>query len=273
MIGRGVALPLSVLAIVLLGGCDGGTEGRGVRPHERGLLWAALNNRKERVAELLDSGVDVDLSDPKTGATALSLASSKGNHDIVAMLVEHGADPNCGEPLYYAAVGGYGEVATLLLDSGADPNGSGRAGSPSPLEGAVVGGHVSVARLLVRRGGDVRRKRIGLSLLHMAAVYGRKGASEYLLAQGLDVDSRDSDGRTALLLAVQEKHTKVAEVLLAHGASPDTRDARGRSPISVAEESRHSELREMLRSARKEGGRKRASETRQGVVSETETGQ
>ncbi len=51
-----------------------------------------------------------------------------------------------------------------------------------------------------------------------------------LIAAGMPVDGRDTEGRTALLLAVRGDRLDAARVLLEAGASPDALDARHDTP-------------------------------------------
>jgi glutaminase len=55
-----------------------------------------------------------------------------------------------------------------------------------------------------------------------------------LLALGADADRPDYDGRTALHLAVTERHVPAAQVLLQEGARSDRRDRWGLTPADYA---------------------------------------
>jgi len=48
------------------------------------------------------------------------------------------------------------------------------------------------------------------------------------------INSRDTSGRTALLLAVLHRHESVVRALLEGGADPNISDADGRTPLAVA---------------------------------------
>ncbi len=66
-----------------------------------------------------------------------------------------------------------------------------------------------------------------------AAHTGDLDAARAALAEGADVEARDPDGRTALLLAALADRVPVAELLVAAGADPDAQDAREDSPWLV----------------------------------------
>lgn len=69
----------------------------------------------------------------------------------------------------------------------------------------------------------------------IGAVKGRDSASvEDLIADGVNVDSSDSAGATALHWAVVKRDTKCVGLLVAAGASLDSRDNRGLTPILQA---------------------------------------
>lgn len=55
-----------------------------------------------------------------------------------------------------------------------------------------------------------------------------------LLAQGVDVDSRDRQGSTPLHLACQEAAISAARALLDGGALVDSRNSFGNTPLFVA---------------------------------------
>lgn len=55
-----------------------------------------------------------------------------------------------------------------------------------------------------------------------------------LLAEGLEVDAVDAEGRTELMAAAFDGRNDIAELLLEHGAEVDRRDGAGRSALMYA---------------------------------------
>src|SRR3954454_21571770 len=60
-----------------------------------------------------------------------------------------------------------------------------------------------------------------------AAKKGRSKDVEALLTKGSDIEMKDREGRTTLMLAAQYGRTATVQLLLSKGAKADTRDARG----------------------------------------------
>jgi uncharacterized protein len=118
---------------------------------------SAFFGRRSVVDLLLAHGADVNaVSHNPTGYTALTGAVAGGHAEIVAALLDAGADPahryaQGYTPLHEAAASGKLEIARLLLDHGADPNARLDDGK-TPLAGALAKGHAEVAALLRQRG-------------------------------------------------------------------------------------------------------------------------
>ncbi len=55
-----------------------------------------------------------------------------------------------------------------------------------------------------------------------------------LLEARIDIDARDSAGRTALMLATLRGQTRAVDALLASGADPNSADAHGTTPLQAA---------------------------------------
>jgi hypothetical protein len=67
-----------------------------------------------------------------------------------------------------------------------------------------------------------------------AAAAGRTDETAALIAAGADLEARDAQGRTPLLLAVAGDHVAIAKALLAAGASPDAQAANRDTPWLLA---------------------------------------
>ncbi len=55
-----------------------------------------------------------------------------------------------------------------------------------------------------------------------------------LLGRQPDIDARDENGRTALMLAVLRGESRAVDMLLASGADPNAADGRGTTPLQAA---------------------------------------
>jgi hypothetical protein len=67
-----------------------------------------------------------------------------------------------------------------------------------------------------------------------AARKGRTEIVEDLLAKGSDIEFKDHDGRTPLMIAAQYGRTGTVKLLLSKGAKPDTRDVNGWNAYMLA---------------------------------------
>lgn len=135
-----------------------------ILPHLRDLdvFEAAAAGRAESVRRLIANGSATANGYAADGFTPLGLAAFFQRRDVVATLLELGADPNLAaknaiqaSPLHSAAAGGPDlEIVRLLLDAGADPNVQQRHGF-TPLHSAAHNGALAQVQLLIARGADV----------------------------------------------------------------------------------------------------------------------
>lgn len=119
------------------------------------LFYAVQNGDFSSVRELIDKGVDVNVTDTD-GWAPIHYATSKGLTKIIQILVEKGADPNKRTregwtPLHLAVVYDKYDVAMLLLQKGADPNLQDSKGK-TPLHWAIENNKSELAKLLIESG-------------------------------------------------------------------------------------------------------------------------
>ncbi|XP_013393408.1 guanylate-binding protein 2-like [Lingula anatina] len=116
-------------------------------------------------------------------------------------------------PLHHAAVGGHNNVAALLIQHGADPC-CGDNGGCTPLHYAAQCGYNNVAALLLHHGADSCSKAWnGHTPLHYAAEGGQRDVVALLLQFGADPSTEDRDGRTPLHYAVKGGHRNLTALL------------------------------------------------------------
>ncbi len=92
------------------------------------------------------------------------------------------------------------------------------------LDQAVVNGDIQGIIQAINQGADVNQKdNEGGTVLMVAVMYDRRDSAELLLSKGADVNVKDNQGMTALMLAAMKGHKDVAELLLSKGADLNAR--------------------------------------------------
>jgi ankyrin repeat protein len=82
-----------------------------------------------------------------------------------------------------------------------------------------------------------------------AAELGDIARLQFLLDRGADINSRDADNRSPLMLAVIHRRAKVVDLLLTHGADANAADRSGTTPLQAAQSSHQAGIAAALRAA------------------------
>ena len=238
---------VEAIQLLLDAGADANAEDReyGSRP----LYYAVSGGHAPAAKLLLERGAAVDAinhtRDPVSAGsvenlTAVSKASEMGRTDLVALLLDRGADAtghgDGGWPLLLAMSRGHVEPMRLLLDHGADVNATGWNGATL----LHLTGEPELVKLLLARGANASvRDDEGVTPLHVAAVMARLEAAQLLLDAGADVNARDREGWTPLhYTALASRKAKyfcldLTKMLLRYGADPGARDRDGNTPLHL----------------------------------------
>jgi hypothetical protein len=159
-----------LLTVVLLAGCTAMPLSVPSMLGYTPLQTAIYNNDQAKVRQLLDSGADVREKD-KYGSDALMVAAGYGRTEIMKLLLDAGADINRDlngySAIKTAAYNNHAETVGLLLDRGATDGGG-------ALLMAAQRGHAETVRLLLSKGIDVNTKNTqGTSALDLARENGK----------------------------------------------------------------------------------------------------
>uniref|UniRef100_A0A3Q0SW03 Uncharacterized protein n=1 Tax=Amphilophus citrinellus TaxID=61819 RepID=A0A3Q0SW03_AMPCI len=112
----------------------------------------------------------------------------------------------------------------------------------------LLEGRLDMATLLIEKGGVPLESRDseGRTALHVASWQGCVEIVDLLSKHGANPNAQD--GATALSIAAQEGHTNIVAMLLERGADPNHIDKYGRSPVKVAGKHGHFNIVRLLES-------------------------
>lgn len=183
-------------------------------------VGAAYTGNIAKVREMLASSRDVQHK--SRFIVPLQCACSGGYKDIVRLLLEHGADINCGHPwtfsspLHSACLGGQEDIVRLLLEPKYEISIS-KYGFHIAALGAARGGHLNIVMLL-------QEKALGMIetdlLLSEASKYGQKDFVRKVLDnEAFSIPRLESALTCSLQEAANRGYHQVVRLLLAHGAN------------------------------------------------------
>ena len=225
---------------------------RGYQFDPQSFQRAVTANDVSAVDGFIAAGIDPNVKDEETGSTALILAATHDQLDVVEVLLRDGANLNAKDMGGYTALlralekkndaiaelllaqpnlevnaQGFSGMSALtwyvwrgnernvqtLLERGANPNLSDADGD-TPLHGAAQRGNVKLLEMLLTSGANPNAKnKVGGTALMWAAVAGQQEAARVLIEKGADASLKDETGLTASAWAVKNKRDEMARLL------------------------------------------------------------
>lgn len=209
------------------------------------LMLACSNGNKDMVRMLLDSGASLDLKD-SYGRSALHVAAEDKRSSIVQMLLDRGADANtlthrAATALMIASKRCCNDVVRILLDHRADVSLKDSRGFTA-LHHAAFEGNVGIAGMLLDKGSEINACDKMLTTAIMVASLNHHGDTvQLLLNSQADIGLKDRNGLTALHHTFPNgSDVHISRMLLDHGADIESTTNYGRTGLSTA--SLHSSL-------------------------------
>jgi len=217
------------------------------------MIVAIINGHYGLAKFLMDKGADPNVADLR-GRTALYAAVDMRNYrwselpkpagdeldslDLIKAILARGANPNTKltYPIPYRGPSNFSNVFQSMVGA-------------TPFLRATESGDTTVMRLLLANGADPK---IPLSdnttALMLASGIGRADGSTFewsenetlqavklCLELGIDINSANGEGLTALHGAAHRGANEIVEFLVSKGARLDAKDSEGRTPLSWAE--------------------------------------
>ena len=261
---------------------------------EEAFLKSASNVDVYAVKLFLAAGMNPNVADSE-GVTALMLAAGAGSAAMVDVLLKAKADVNQRKrfashstALAWAVVNDRPDILRALANSGASSGTLNQAFQVAAWAGktemlhylhkqgvdlknaggealiAAAGGYnygslefrgndnkrVEAIKFLLLLGVDPNSKdKYGGTALHGAAVGGRAAFVRALVDAGANINAKDDKGATPLMRAAQEGRTDVVRVLIERGASVNEKDVDGRTALRYHNKDRGGEIERMLQNA------------------------
>ncbi|XP_072228843.1 SH3 and multiple ankyrin repeat domains protein 1-like [Leuresthes tenuis] len=222
----------------------------------------------EKMAKVLDKGLDPNFHDPDNGETPLSVAMQSGlSVEGLRLLVLGGSHLDFrsrdGMTALHKAVRAHNHAGLLaLLSLGASPDYKDRCGLTPLYHTVLAGGDTSCCETLLyyraklgtrdENGWDESHqnrdeKEFGMEEIHKACQNGFAQHLEHLLFYGADIASQNASGNTALHISALYNKESCARVLLYRGANKEAKNKHGQTPFQVAVMSGHFELGEIIK--------------------------
>lgn len=232
----------------------GARIGASDRQRRNALHHALLNGHSALLPALLRAADKETLNQAdRIGLTPLLIAVSRGDHALIATLLEAGADANPSNnrnndakdtnsrydppsPLALSIVTSLcrGQAAETLLQHGADPNGVDQHGRPALLLAVSQGCQGLVDRLLEAGANIDARDSNGIGVLSSAIDSGQLRLARVLLSRGAKPGSEE--GPAAIISLLERKHPAdgLLKALLDAGADANARDRHGTPALVLA---------------------------------------
>ena len=206
------------------------------------VFWAIETGNAEAVSRFIKAGIRIS---PEEADLMLKQAVISEDVEKVRVLAPFKPDVNKVYEdgltlLWYAAVKDRTDIAELLLKSGAKAEVSDKTGK-SLVTYCVERRKYEMAKLLGKHGAKLRNAE-AVSLMQRGLVIGDVELVQTLVTLGFNVNTKFSDGLSALWIAAFTNNREMIDVLAAGKANMDIKDGNGKTVLMWAVENDKKEV-------------------------------
>ncbi|XP_078405605.1 SH3 and multiple ankyrin repeat domains protein 2b isoform X2 [Cetorhinus maximus] len=208
----------------------------------------------EKIAKLLDRGLDPNYYDSESGETPLTLAAQlEIPMEVIKALRNGGAHLDFRAkdgvtPLHKAARAKNQTALMTLLELGASTDYKDSRGLTALYHTAMVGGDPYCCELLLYEHASIGCKdENGWQEIHQACRYGYVQHLEHLLFYGAHMGAQNASGNAALHVCALYNQESCARVLLFRGANKEVKNYNSQTPFQVAIIAGNFELAEFIK--------------------------
>ncbi|MGL4389245.1 MAG: ankyrin repeat domain-containing protein [Brevinema sp.] len=201
------------------------------------LLTKIPTASKKEIQQIISRGANINSMDTNTTYSALMIALMEGNSDGANALIELGADINTvssdnSTPLIFAAK--YGHLKTVDLLLAKNPNIEHQNEDGSALHHASANGFLNIVKKIAHPQNINTPTSNSITPLMYAAYNGHADIVSYLFKNfTIDQSITNSNGDTALMIALKRRYPKVVKELLTHNPRKTTNNS-GQTPLMIA---------------------------------------
>ncbi len=157
------------------------------------------------------------------------------NNDIAKSLIKKGADLEIKDeegntPLLLSIYRDRNDIAKLLIEKGVNLEVTNKYGH-TPLSVSIVSDNYDIVKLLIKKGADINR--IPLTMVTFNARFSDNDIVKLLIDNGINIESKNEDGDTALIYSVIYDQIDTVKLLLENGADVYARNNKGETVYDV----------------------------------------
>lgn len=212
------------------------------------LIIAVINVQESIVKMLLDEGADVNAPDTR-GMTSLHYAVLAENEAIVQMLVARGSylngrNDNFETPLSVAVVQRNVNIVNILLQKQANVNISDAFGN-TPLHCSATLGYGEIVTSLLENGKDIDLDAKNVeeyTPLMLAIKNGFEDIALKISEKGANMDQAGSDNVPPIIVAVQQGYITLIRHFIKHDVDINASDSSGNTALIIAIDTAREEI-------------------------------